>query len=356
MNVRARQPAVEDEASSISVSGNVTEAEWDGFVRNHPEGTIDHVWRWRTLFRDVFGHDSEYLAARRGGTVVGLLPLVKFRSRLFGRSLVSVPFLNYGGILVSEPSAVPLLLEHARQIAHQFNASHVELRHTRRQTTSLPHRDHKLQLRRPLPPSSDQLWSALDKKVRNQVRKAQKDGLVGQSGRAELVDEFYDVFSTNMRDLGTPVYSKRLFSETLRLFPQEARVFIVRLGKKPIAASITITLRDTALVPWASSLRAYRQHCPNMLLYWSMLEHSVLAGMRVFDFGRSTAGSGTHQFKVQWGAEERPMPWEYLLLTRDAAPDHGPQNPRFAPFIEAWKRLPVAVTRRIGPWIVSNIP
>jgi FemAB-related protein (PEP-CTERM system-associated) len=159
-----------------------------------------------------------------------------------------------------------------------------------------------------------------------------------------------------MRDLGTPVYSKRLFSEALRLFPDEARVFVVRLGRIPLAASITFRHRDTALVPWASSLRAYRQHCPNMLLYWSMLEESVRAGTRVFDFGRSTAGSGTHQFKVQWGAEERAMPWEYILLTRNTAPDHGPQNPKFVLLIEAWKRLPVAVTNRIGPWIVANIP
>jgi peptidoglycan/LPS O-acetylase OafA/YrhL len=93
-----------------------------------------------------------------------------------------------------------------------------------------------------------------------------------------------------------------------------------------------------------------------MLLYWQMLEHSVQQGARTFDFGRSSPGSGTHQFKRQWGATERPLHWEYVLLTRTSAPDQGPQNPRFSLLIESWKRLPVWVANRLGPGIVRNIP
>ena len=131
---------------------------------------------------------------------------------------------------------------------------------------------------------------------------------------------------------------------------------MVRLGEVPVAASITLRHRDTVLVPWASSLREYRQHCPNMLLYWTMLETAALAGARVFDFGRSSPDSGTHHFKVQWGAEAQPLHWEYVLLTRTTAPDQGPQNPKFGKMIDAWKRLPVPVANALGPFIVRNIP
>jgi drug/metabolite transporter (DMT)-like permease len=110
------------------------------------------------------------------------------------------------------------------------------------------------------------------------------------------------------------------------------------------------------LVPWASSLRAYRHLCPNMLLYWTMMEGAIGGGFRVFDFGRSSRGAGTHQFKLQWGAEESPLHWEYVLVNRETAPDQGPANPRFNLAIEAWRRLPLWLANRVGPAIVRNIP
>jgi FemAB-related protein (PEP-CTERM system-associated) len=340
----------------VIISDSVSESEWDGYVATHPDGTVDHLWRWQGIFSDVFGHESRYLAAKRSNEVVGVLPLVLFNSRLFGRFIASVPFLNYGGVLASDADASTALIDTARRIGADFKASHIELRHVDRQAPELPFRQHKLQLTRDLPSTSDELWTRIDKKVRNLVRKAQKDGLTAETGGSELVADFYEVFARNMRDLGTPVYSRRLFVETLRRFADMASVHVVRLGQKPVAASITLRHSDTVLVPWASSLRDFRQHAPNMLLYWQMLEHAMRHGATTFDFGRSSPDSGTHQFKRQWGAAERPLNWEYVLLTRETAPDHGPQNPKFTRLIDTWKRLPVVVANILGPFIVRNIP
>jgi FemAB-related protein (PEP-CTERM system-associated) len=314
------------------------------------------LWAWRETFKQVFGHDSVYLSARRHGVIVGVLPLVLFRSRLFGRSVVSVPFLNYGGLLIDAPDVAQALVQRAREVGRKFRAAHVELRHTRRQVSELPYRQHKIALVRTLPATVDALWTETDRKVRNQVRKAQKERLVPVVGGAELVDEFYRVFAENMRDLGTPVYSKRLFQDVLARFAGQARVFLVRRDGQTMAAAIAMTFRDTVLVPWASSLREFRHLCPNMLLYWAMLERAVQDGMKRFDFGRSTPGAGTHQFKLQWGASETPLYWEYLLLTRSSAPDHGPANPKFTRAIDLWRRCPLWLTNAVGPHIVRGIP
>jgi CelD/BcsL family acetyltransferase involved in cellulose biosynthesis len=128
------------------------------------------------------------------------------------------------------------------------------------------------------------------------------------------------------------------------------------LGRLPVAAGIALRFKDVVIVPWASSLREHRQHCPNMLLYWTMLEDAVQQGATTFDFGRSTIGAGTHQFKLQWGAQPTPMHWEYVLLTRQTAPDHGPSNPKFAAAVAAWQRLPLWLANAVGPTIVRNIP
>jgi FemAB-related protein (PEP-CTERM system-associated) len=349
-------PSLAPPSAPAAVSTDVSAGDWNRYLEGHPDATVDHLWHWRQVFEEVFGHRSAYLAARRGSQIVGVLPLVLFRSRLFGRSVISVPFLNYGGLVTDDAEVAAALVDRARGIAQDFGASHLELRHVRQQLEDLPCRRHKIALTRSLPAAGDALWADTDRKVRNQVRKAQKEGLVCEEGGVELVEAFYPVFARNMRDLGTPVYSRRLFQTTLTLFGERARVFLVKLGGRPLAGAVAITFRNTVLVPWASSLREFRHLCPNMLLYWTMLDRAVSQGARTFDFGRSSPGSGTHQFKLQWGASETPLAWEYLLLTRAAAPDHGPANPRFARAIDVWKRLPVGVANALGPVIVRNIP
>jgi len=345
-----------DEQSRVIVGEDGTEAEWDRYVATHADATSSHLWPWRRVFENVLGQRCIYLVARRRGAISGILPVVAFRSRLFGRSMVSLPFLNDGGLLTSDSYTSGALLAHAAEIAKEFGAAHVELRHRRQQMPSLPCRAHKIGLTMPLRPSVDDLWDGLDRKVRNQIRKAQKSDLEVESGGSVLVDDFYTVFARNMRDLGTPVYSSRLFSEILQQFPGQARLFIVRHGGKPVAGAMTIHGSSQFEVPWASSLLEYRHLCPNMLLYWSMIQFAATSGCSVFDFGRSSPGGGTHQFKTQWGAIAQPLHWEYVLLDRASVPDFGPGNPRFSAAIRTWKRLPVWLTTCVGPAIVRNIP
>ncbi len=382
-------------------------AAWDAFVSAHPSATAYHAWAWRDVFGGVFGHEPLYLAARGGDEIVGVLPLVSFRSRLFGTFLCSLPFVNYGGILLRDvtvgtsrptvagpdggqpgapadrrhadslvgPSAADAgmpgasasspavaspvaaaLMAHATELARARRAAHVELRHIDRQLASAPTRQHKVTMWLPLQADEAQQWKALDNKVRNQVRKAGKSGLSAETGGGELLDAFYPVFAETMRDLGTPVYPRRFFEAVLRASGPAARLHVVRQDGRPLAAGLTIDHAGRCEVPWAASLRAYRALCPNMLLYWHMLRDAVARGVPVFDFGRSTPGEGTYHFKKQWKAMPHPLHWEYALLTRDDLPDQGPTNAKFRLAVETWKRLPLAVANRLGPLVIGNIP
>jgi FemAB-related protein (PEP-CTERM system-associated) len=308
------------------------------------------------VFEDAFGHECVYLSARRGDRITGVLPLVFFRSALFGRFLVSLPFFNYGGIVADDGDARDALVDAARDEARARRARHVELRHVARQVEALPFRPHKVAMTLPLCQDEEAQWKALDNKVRNQVRKAQKSGCTVESGGADLIDDFYEVFARNMRDLGTPVYGVQLFDETFRAAPGACRVHLVRREGRPIAAGITIDHRDGTENPWASSLREFRAICPNMLLYWEMLRGAIARGLRVFDFGRSTPDEGTFFFKRQWGAQPAPMHWEYVLLEGAALPDHSPANARFSRAIAIWQSLPLWIANAAGPSIVRHIP
>src|SRR5687768_9849709 len=99
--------------ASLRVSTEVDGADWDRFLERHPAGTVEHLWAWRHVFTGVFGQECTYLAARRDGEIVGVLPLVLFRSLLFGRSLVSLPYANYAGVVTSDPEAARMLVASA---------------------------------------------------------------------------------------------------------------------------------------------------------------------------------------------------------------------------------------------------
>jgi FemAB-related protein (PEP-CTERM system-associated) len=334
-------------------AGDGSQADWDAFVGAHPDASGYHRWSWRRVVRYSFGHECTYLMAQSKDRIVGVLPLVYIDSLLFGRTLTSLPFLNYGGVVADSVDVGKGLVNEAVAIARTRGCRHVELRHIARRFDDLPCKQHKVTMRLELSPG---LWERLDRKVRNQIRKAEKSQLQVVRGKDELLSEFYQVFARNMRDLGTPVYARRFFAEILNAFPQHAHVVVVRLGDRPVAAGLTYRTGDVIEIPWASSVRDYNSLCPNHLLYWHALQAAIAEGCTTFDFGRSTPNEGTYKFKEQWGARPVKLHWEYRLLQGNQLPDQSPNNPKFRIAIELWKRSPLWLTKIIGPSIVRSIP
>jgi FemAB-related protein (PEP-CTERM system-associated) len=285
--------------------------------------------------------------------ITGVLPLVEIKSLLFGRTLTSLPFVNFGGVLAVEPEAETALLEAAAALARAHGCRHVELRHVGRHFADLPCKQHKVTMRLPL---GEGMWERIDRKARNQVRKAQKSNLTVERGGAELLPAFYEVFARNMRDLGTPVYSIRFFHEVMQAFPSRTRIIVVRLQGKPVAAGFTYRTGGMTEIPWASSIREFNSLCPNHLLYWHAIETAVSEGVSMFDFGRSTPGEGTFKFKEQWGAAPVDLHWEYWLPGGGELPDQSPKNPKFRLAIETWKHLPLWAANTLGPKVVRGIP
>jgi FemAB-related protein (PEP-CTERM system-associated) len=343
-------------APAVSVETPTFDALCDEYVKAHPMASSYHRPPWMRVINRSFGHQTKYLTAQYDGRVVGVLPLVLFSSRIFGRYAVSIPFVNYGGIVADSPEIARALLDAAVRETRRVGGSHLELRHTTRMFNDLSARQHKVAMHLRLEPNGDQQWQALDRKLRNQVRKAERERLVAEIGGAEQLSRFYEVFARNMRDLGTPVYAIDFFRNVLSAFSDTTRVFVVSLGGRAVAAAIVHWHRDSIEVPWASSIRDFNSTCANVLMYWHMLRFAAGQGFRTFDFGRSTPGGGTFHFKRQWGAEPKPLVWEYWTAGDSVAPNLSPGNPKFALAIKAWRWLPVPVATALGPSIVRHIP
>jgi FemAB-related protein (PEP-CTERM system-associated) len=304
-----------------------------------------------------FGHKYRVLfSVNSGGIIDGLLPLVHMKSLSFGNFIVSMPFFNYGGVCADDEAAENALVDEAVRIAKDLNASHIEFRQGNPLNNDLPARTLKVSMRLALPGSPDELWKSFPSKLRSQVKVPQKAGMSVRIGGVEELESFHAVFSENMRYLGTPVYPKRFFGTILEQFPGSSWICSVYMGDTPVASGFLVGFKNRLEIPWASSLRKYNRMSPNMLLYWSCLKFACEKGFAIFDFGRSTPEESTCRFKEQWGAVPTPMRWSYWVGDGGELPDITPRNRKYHLAIGIWKKLPLSVTKILGPRIIRNIP
>jgi len=309
------------------------------------------------VLEQALHHEPYALTADDNGRIVGYLALAHVHSLLFGRFLVSLPYVNTGGVVAGDDEVARRLIDRAVRLADDLKVRYLELRHERpvdhpalvRKVAA------KVHMRLPLLNRPDAMWERLPSKVRNLVRKGVKNGVTVEWGGEERLPEFYRVFCENMRDLGTPVYSRDLFVSLLRHSGGRAELCIARGEGRVLAAALLLHGRKVSEVPSASSLKSRNHTNANMVMYWNLIARAIEAGQETFDFGRSSVGSGTHHFKAQWGAVEAPTAWQYYMKDGGLGPLR-PENRGFRALEWAWRRLPLPVANLIGPAVVRGIP
>jgi len=329
--------------------------DWDEYV-SKKQASIYHYSRWSPLIKKVFGHESHYLMAVENEKVVGILPLVQLKSLLFGNFMVSMPYFNYGGVVADTHEITNSLISSAYELSVALGCSHIEMRFDSEQKIELPSRTDKISMLLDLPDDPDELWQDLGSKIRAQVKRPIREGVQFLTGGQELLDDFYYVFSTNMRDLGTPVYSKQFFREILSSFSENTFIAIVRLNGEAVSGGFLVGNNGKLEIPWASTLRKVNRLSVNMFLYWNILKTAMEKNYKVFDFGRSSKDAGTLKFKKQWGGYEKQLYWYYDLTEGMEMPVLDHNNKKFGSAIMMWKKMPVALTNLMGPAIVKNLP
>jgi serine/alanine adding enzyme len=364
--------------SVITLQENLYPA-WNEYVALHSHGVFSHHLGWKNIIEKTYGHKTYYLMAVRAKegkrSVEGVLPLAHLKHPLFGNSLISMPFLDHGGILADDAEVERSLLEEAVRLAGSLGTKSIELRHldpisvvkANGMNRAIPMsgvgiagwsirvRSHKVRMLLPLPPSSELLMKSFKSKLRSQIQKPLKEGMISKIGGNELADDFYKVFCKNMRDLGSPVHSKELMVNILRELPNDAKIAMVYRREIPLACGLMIAFKDTMSNPWASSLREYRELGPNMLLYWTMLQYASDHGFKLFDLGRSSEGEGTYNFKEQWGARPVPLHWHYASNGHTSTSDEIDKE-KFGRAVWLWQKMPTSATKIFGPMIRKYIP
>ena len=327
---------------------------------------------WWDSLASGLGHRPYVLVSScKESGLSGCLPLFLVRSWMFGSFLVSLPYLNSAGVVlrgsVADDSLAVretqrCLIDRAVELADALDVKHLELRGERmidHQAFNMERTD-KVHMRLQLPTNADLLMTSFKSKLRSQVKKSGEHPFEVCFGGNEFLDDFYSVFSQNMRDLGTPVYSKELFRRVVDAFGRNsdgaiAEFCILCLESQPISVALLVHHRGITEVPSASTLRCWNSTGANMWMYWNLLQRAIEKGSTEFDFGRSSIDSGTYKFKEQWGAKPKQAVWQYYVRKGDPS-DMRPDSPSKIRLVKVWKKLPLWLTRLVGPSIVRGIP
>ena len=334
---------------------------WDAFVRSSSEGTMFHLQSWRTVVERVFRHDSHYLMALREGQIYGIVPLMEVSSMLFGHCLVSVPFGVYGGVLAADEDAREALINSAEVLATDLAVDYLELRQLNlsAEPSVSPEgwlaKDLYVTFRRPIYPTVEENLLAIPRKQRAMVRKGEKSGLTAKIGRHEHLLQFYKIYSTNVRDLGTPVFPVGFFRTQLDAFP-DAFIFSIWKDKIMVAAVLTFVYGKEMLPFYGAGLREHFSLAINDYMYWELMKYGCENGFTMFDFGRSKKNTGAYNFKKNWGFEATELDYNFYLVKQERMPNVSPVNPKYSLMINTWKRLPLVVSNWLGPMLVRSIP
>ncbi len=331
-------------------------AAWDAYVASCPTASLYHLWAWHGLNALEFGHRTHAFAAFDGPRIVGVFPVTQLRTWLFGRLGCSMPFVNYGGPAADTPEIDAALLAEGERMAIRDRLKYLEVRSLRLLAGGHPSSSHKVSLTVDVPADPDVMWKGFHTSHRQAIRKATKVGFESRQGGRELLRDFYAVLEESWRDLGTPFYDRRYFERLFDALGDRLSITVVYLGDEVAAAEMHGVFGGTAEGLWLGMRDKFRRHYVGYVLYWEILRLASLKGVRLFHLGRSTADSGAEAFKKKWNAYPKPLHWYYCGLQGRPMPALNVNNPKYRRAIELWRRLPLNVTREIGPLIARGIP
>jgi FemAB-related protein (PEP-CTERM system-associated) len=327
---------------------------WDAFVAARSNGSFFHRAAWARVIEAAFGHRCHYTLAEQDGAIVGVLPLAHVRTRLFGNTLVSTPFCVYGGPLAVDREAAAALEANAEALREQLGADALELRERADAHSDwLVRPDLYVTFRREIVGDNDANMKAIPRKQRAMVRKGIQNGLVSLCNQD--VYALHRIYAESVRNLGTPVFSRRYFMILSETFSDCSDIVTVVDDGRPIASVMNFYYRDEVLPYYGGGTAEARHRAGNDFMYWEVMRRACERGFRLFDFGRSKLGTGAYDFKRYWGFEPTPLMYQYRLAPGHEIPDLNPLNPKLRLFVEMWKRLPLAVAARLGPPIVRGL-
>ena len=336
--------------------------EWNSFVESNGGPAYAH-WGWGDAVAS-YGHDRWHLVARdrETGAIAGALPLQYVNSRLFGSQLLSPAFAERGSITLADDGSADakrLLLAQAKQMAETRDVDVVSLRGSRVDgTDDFVEKEDYVTFQVSVDRDPDAVRSDVKESRRRQIEQAAENPSlrfrVGDS--LEDLREYYRLYLESMRGHGSPPHSFEFF-RTLwdRLYPDgNFRLSLITRNGSLINGMIDLSLGSTVYQWGVITDYEHRDLNGGSLLLWKSLQWAAENGYDTYEFGRTREGSGVYMFKKSFGGSKvwyRDL--HYFPDDETELPD--PDDDKYERAREIWQRLPLPVTRVVGPQIRKRI-
>jgi len=327
------------------------EREWNEYILRSPFSYPHQLLGWKRVLERTYGLETQYLVAWEEGKVVGVLPLFIVQGRWLRNYVSSLP----GGLLADREGIAQALFEQAKSLTRARGANYLKIRDNVYPWNLSPQLLVEQTSILDLTVGVEVLWKNFKSEARNRIRKAEKLGLRVDKGKGYL-KEFYHVLATNLRDMGTPIFGFNFFQNLLNEFSKEIELLVVKLGDKVISEMLLFSFKDTLYSPFIAGLKDYSSYCSNDLLYWEAIQHACRQGFDYFNFGKNRKDSGAARFKQKFNVQPKDLYDYYDLNKVSEIPKIGRANWKFQALRAVWQRLPVGLTKKIGPIVRKDLP
>ncbi len=331
--------------------------DWCEYILSNIDSSLWHHYYWFEIFEKLFSFKNKSLIHYNENTVDGLLPLFHVNNIIYQNYAISTPFANYSGVLADNKKVKNNLINKSLEQIKDVNFRYLEIRSTKSLDNFESLKTFATMLL-DLRPSIDDIWkNSLKGKTRNQVRKAYDNNLkLNIDNNEKCLKDFYNVYVKNITRLGTPVFPIKYFQLMSQLFKENLKFINVTYAGKTIGSLIMINYKNICYIPYASTLVTMNYLCPNNILYWEAIKYAKNCNMSNFDFGRSTIGTGTYKFKLQWGATVQQLHYNYKLLNQSYLPQTGANNNKYKYLMKLWSKLPVVISKKISNLVIDKLP
>ena len=342
---------------------------WNEFVTVDPYAQAYHLWEWGDVLCKTYGYARYYVVVKNGEDILGALPLLYVKSLIFGKRLISLPFVEYAGPVLknglssSEVRLVlKLLVDYAESLMRKLKADYMEIRQPSSLFSSLLSSfgfrtvQRHVTFRIDLTKGESELWKGMNKKSRNSLRKSMKTGVEIKEVDEEGLKQYYDLYLDTQKRHGSPPHSFDFFLNVYDAFKPAGllQMTLAVYDDKPIAGVMVFCFKDKLY--WFGNVidRKYANLNPTNLLLWRTIQFGMKSNFRVFDLGQTRKKErGVYHFKSGWGGSETNLE-DYIFSLRDVKLPN-PDERKYVLLSRIWSRMPRSLARRFGPRVIAGI-
>ena len=329
---------------------------WIRFLKEKKH-LVFHRPEWKQFIEDSFGISMKYFAVEEDDKIRMIFPMGIIDSLLFGKRLISVPYLEYGGF-AGESRYVQFLIEHVKQLYSSYD--YIQVREGVPENYLVNNGFKKVEEASRFILNLDaeeKIWGSIDKQKRKAVRKAEEMGVEVRDIGYNEVSNVYRLYSHDMKKFGVPAFPIKYFDNLWVYMIQNGlgKALGAYIDGTLIAALLGFTYKDRVHITISVSKKGYLDYRPNDILHWEFIKWAIQEGYKIFDFGHVKKGTGHFDFKEKWNTELKPLNNYYLFLNKKEVTNLDKDSKKYKFLRSVWRKTPSFVLNKIGPKIRERI-